>query len=459
MPLYWCFCSPFCSPFLGECLILGVQVNYFLKDKQKNKSAINAIFYHHGRHKLAAGVSCVKKYWGNNRAKVVPEYPDAETINIKLEDFEIEIKAICAAFNKKEYKPTTAEIKAEYNRRNGKPAPKAPTAQGGTFTNFLETFKNQYEKPVYNKYNNTYNLLLRYEKEHKTKLHFESIDLDFYDNFKAWFFTLTYKPSKTAPPKPYTKNYYGSIIKAIKKAMKASGPESRAPLHQNMSYKSDEFKVEHEEADTVYLSIAELEKIHAFTPTPQNVQSLTKDHRSNNLKSLADALQLCKQKFLIGCFTALRVSDFNRLSEINLSADFIRITPQKGTNKNAPVVIPIHRIIKEILESGFDIATPISDQKLNKHLKKLCRLVNITQPVSVVRTEGGKQVTRTFEKCDLISTHTARRSGATNMYLAGIPSISIMRITGHRTESSFMTYIKITQEENAFLLQNHAFFK
>ena len=34
-----------------------------------------------------------------------------------------------------------------------------------------------------------------------------------------------------------------------------------------------------------------------------------------------------------------------------------------------------------------------------------------------------------------------------------------MKITGHKTEKSFLKYIKITQEENAQLLAGHAYFK
>jgi hypothetical protein len=44
------------------------------------------------------------------------------------------------------------------------------------------------------------------------------------------------------------------------------------------------------------------------------------------------------------------------------------------------------------------------------------------------------------------------------MYKAGIPSISIMRITGHTTEKAFMKYIKITAEENAELMAKNKFF-
>nr|WP_163718783.1 tyrosine-type recombinase/integrase [Mangrovibacterium lignilyticum] len=132
---------------------------------------------------------------------------------------------------------------------------------------------------------------------------------------------------------------------------------------------------------------------------------------------------------------------------------------QKGTRKNEDVVIPIHPIVGEILNSGFEITTPISDQKLNKQIKQVCRCVGINDLVSVSRTEGNELVERNQQKWELISTHTARRSGATNMYLAGIPSISIMKITGHKTEKSFLKYIKISQEENAKLLSGHKFFQ
>lgn len=57
-----------------------------------------------------------------------------------------------------------------------------------------------------------------------------------------------------------------------------------------------------------------------------------------------------------------------------------------------------------------------------------------------------------------VLSHTARRSFATNAYLAGLPPISIMKITGHKTESSFMKYIKISEKENAIQLKGHEFF-
>jgi len=45
------------------------------------------------------------------------------------------------------------------------------------------------------------------------------------------------------------------------------------------------------------------------------------------------------------------------------------------------------------------------------------------------------------------------------MYLSGIPAISIMKITGHRTEKAFMRYIQMTEEDNAIKLMDNPFFK
>ena len=45
------------------------------------------------------------------------------------------------------------------------------------------------------------------------------------------------------------------------------------------------------------------------------------------------------------------------------------------------------------------------------------------------------------------------------MYLAGIPTIAIMKVTGHKTEREFMKYIKNTEEQTALELMNHPYFK
>ena len=95
---------------------------------------------------------------------------------------------------------------------------------------------------------------------------------------------------------------------------------------------------------------------------------------------------------------------------------------------------------------------------MNRFIKEIAREAGVTEKVEVSYVENGEKKNRLVEKCELVKTHTARRSGATNMYLAGIPTIAIMKITGHKTEREFMKYIKITEEQTALELMSHPYF-
>lgn len=51
---------------------------------------------------------------------------------------------------------------------------------------------------------------------------------------------------------------------------------------------------------------------------------------------------------------------------------------------------------------------------------------------------------------DCVSSHTARRTGITNMYLSQKYTIlQMMHVSGHKTQKPFMDYIKLSSEEIA----------
>ena len=81
-------------------------------------------------------------------------------------------------------------------------------------------------------------------------------------------------------------------------------------------------------------------------------------------------------------------------------------------------------------------------------------MVGFDSPETIIFTKGGIRVTQQLPKYELITTHTARRSFATNQFLLGVPSITIMAMTGHRTEKSFMKYIKVTKREHATIMRS-----
>ncbi|MBR5484138.1 MAG: tyrosine-type recombinase/integrase, partial [Alistipes sp.] len=122
------------------------------------------------------------------------------------------------------------------------------------------------------------------------------------------------------------------------------------------------------------------------------------------------------------------------------------------------VVIPIRAELQAILDKYENHLPKAYEQKVNKYIKEIAREAGIVDMVEVSYIENGEKKSHLVEKCELVKTHTARRSGATNMYLAGIPTIAIMKITGHKTEKEFMKYIKITEEQTAMELMNHPYF-
>ena len=86
--------------------------------------------------------------------------------------------------------------------------------------------------------------------------------------------------------------------------------------------------------------------------------------------------------------------------------------------------------------------------------------IGLTDSYTFSFTQGGKLVTETKQKWELISSHTARRSAATNMYLTGrMKTYEIMRLTGHTSEKNFFRYIKVTNEESADRISGDSFFK
>ena len=70
----------------------------------------------------------------------------------------------------------------------------------------------------------------------------------------------------------------------------------------------------------------------------------------------------------------------------------------------------------------------------------------------------GMTTIKQVSKHKLITTHTARRTAATLMYLADIPTIDIMKITGHKTEKQLLDYIKVSKVETAKRLSINPYF-
>ena len=135
------------------------------------------------------------------------------------------------------------------------------------------------------------------------------------------------------------------------------------------------------------------------------------------------------------CYLGLRFSDYIKINQNNISNGFLDITMHKT---NERVSIPIHPYALDIIEGYNYILPQLSNTKLNKQIKTVCKYAEIDD--IVIQSE------KSFYKYELVTCHTARRSFATNGYLSDVPIRDLMRITGHKKETTFLNYVQVKRD-------------
>ena len=119
--------------------------------------------------------------------------------------------------------------------------------------------------------------------------------------------------------------------------------------------------------------------------------------------------------------------------------------------KNAVKIEVSGRSMNEPLEN-VGLRSRIEDELPNSAFTESIITVPTVKPertflekVCLLHEEFSKEVAEvreTFPKNELIKTHTARRTGATLMYLAGMDIYDIMKITGHTSPAVLKKYIR-----------------
>ncbi len=217
----------------------------------------------------------------------------------------------------------------------------------------------------------------------------------------------------------------------------------RLGKHKNQIFKHECFSFRPEQSDNIHLTEAEINALLGL--------------------NLNKAQTRARDIFVFGCYVGLRSKDMRRVNEYKVrGGNLIEVLTAK---KGIKVVIPLHPLVKQIIEKYGDGNLPvIARSGMNLMLPKIClKAADICESFKEQRlvtiTRGGVKTSEYYHKYDMVSSHTWRRCFCTNAYKAGIPIARIMLISGHKSESSFMRYIKIEAEENAQELLGHAFFK
>ena len=129
------------------------------------------------------------------------------------------------------------------------------------------------------------------------------------------------------------------------------------------------------------------------------------------------------------------------------------------TNRDVKCIVVVFVILVCNLQdcsTSRTIPKPLTNQKTNHYLKEVGKEIQgLNKTVIKNITKEGKNNQTRFAKWEMLTTHTARRSFATNEFLAGTPTLTIMAITGHKTEKAFLRYIKLNSSDHARLLKAH----
>lgn len=181
---------------------------------------------------------------------------------------------------------------------------------------------------------------------------------------------------------------------------------------------------------------------------------------------------IVRDVFLVGCYTCQRFSDYSTLSKANFTTTsrgtrVVRLVQQKT---NTTVVVPImnDNLLTIAERYGFNIPQ-ISDVVLNRYIKDILKRLSATVPslaitevtkltmkelsmeregkITYQRNEDGEAIKPRY---DLVTSHTARRSGITNLYLTGLfDTVQMMSVSGHKDQRTFHDYIKLSSDEIA----------
>lgn len=385
------------------------------------------------RFQISTGITVPTKHWNPKaqRVKETQAFQFYKQINQRLNSLEADTLELFFDYTAQGIMPTVEQFKKDWLARN-----KQVQEEELNILPFIKQIIE--ERKGMNRpsgsiqvYKNCLGHLESYQTAKRKPLTFESLTKAFLSDFTAYLFS-----------KGFSDSYTHKILTTLKMFVRQA--EERG-ICENSPLLKAKLEVKKREGDNVYLNETELKYLF----------NMPLEGRLANVRDL----------FLIGCLTGLRFSDYSQIKPENIQpvehlgkkVECIVMTTQKTKQKVIlPITNPMLRVILE--RHGWKAPKRISGQKLNDYLKELCQKAGFTQNIEINEYKAGRHERNTFKKWELVTSHTARRSFATNAFKSGLPVANIMSFTGHTTVASFMKYIKVTTEETAVLLSEHDFF-
>lgn len=300
-----------------------------------------------------------------------------------------------------------------------------------------------------------YKYLAKMIKAFKPNTTFSQIDKDWYNHFMQFLTNKQiikdiddngeeiFREKKDLQP--------GSISNYIKNLKFLMGHAVEKDISKNKNYKEKWFirPKEQQGYGNIHIALDETE--------------LTKIYNFNAVKvGLNSTYNIAKDLFLVGCYTGLRVSDFNSgLSakdftsvEKNGKKEDVLIIPTKKTGSMSYTPAIWSELQKIFVKYNYQLPT-LSDNTIRKYTQKICENIKgFDQTLSWSVTLGGKTETVKKAKWEMVGNHTARRSFITNLRKRGYSFDEIGQFTGQSTIAVIKEYDKTPKIDNVIRIKD-----
>lgn len=358
------------------------------------------------------GIAVHPDQWDENKGKVTRAHPLHEQMNSIIRGKVLELESMAL------------DGKKILSKKEREAAPKV------SILKFIDKYVAEVASGQHNIKDSTVKnyqslqLRLKQFSEHRgNEICFEDINQEFYGQF--WQFLNT----------NFNLQKEGGFAKHIKNLKKFMSEAKRRGLHQNNAHEDSDFKVLKYRGQKIYLTESEIKCV-------EDLDLGTMPW----LETERDRFLIC-YNFLLRYQDGQDHIDQSAFMEANGKFFFRYNATKTGIN----AVIPVKAKVMEILKRYNYKMPQTTNQEANRKIKMIASMAGINAVV--------KENNKTGPKCSFVTTHTARRSAATNLALQGVPLDFIAKLGGWNKIDTLKSYLLASGLDVAFVAAEYDFFK
>jgi len=397
--------------------------SYRIKSKDDKQVSIYISFRPQNSRSVFSrtGFTVHPSQWSNSKKRAKPVSPELKNLNNKLSELEIFLADRLNEDINLGVEITNKWLNKQIDRFNNK----VPTTDLSFLLNLIDDqIGNLHlkkakdgtmglKKNTVKGYKDFRGVLVKYEEHIDSKIKINDFAKEELEGFVKWL----------SDEQQYAKGDIGRKIKRLKGLLKY-GAEKGLKLGIN---------------------IDAIDKQYSYK-TKKHINVISEDEffKILNLKGLPPYLENVRKWLLIGLNIGQRISDLQKIrkQDIRYDSDGIGLIDVIQVKGEEPVTIPVKlKPVIDIIRYRFPY--PISDQKFNDYMKEVCKRASIDQIVKGYKMNPQTKRKELVEapKYKLLASHDMRRSFATYHFDKGVSVNLIMKITGHKRESTFYEYI------------------